>query len=173
MGLFLGSSQPYRGLDVILRAVTLLPDRSELPGLIAIAGPDPETIPTHPRIRKLGRIDDVPAVLAGADFLLNANRFSLFDLSNIEAAAAGKPLLLHSVGGNRALERLGAGCRSFEQLTPEALAKALAAMFSATGETLAELGRKSRRCYEEHLTAEAMWHRHLDLYDHAKVRIAV
>lgn len=172
-GLFLGSNQAYRGLDVLFEALAVLPDRRDLPGQVVLAGPDPDSIPSHPRIRKLGRVDDVPALFASIDFLVNTNRFCLFDLSNIEATAAGRPLLLHAVGGNKALARLGAGCRLFEPLTPEALARALEEMFSTSPETLAALGNESRQCYEWHLTAEAMWQRHLELYDKAESRIAV
>jgi len=173
LGLFLGSSQAYRGLDVLFQALALLPDRRELPGQIAIAGPDPDSIPSHPRARKLGRVEDVSSLLAAVDFLVNTNRFSLFDLSNIEAAAAGKDLLLHAVGGNKTLARLGAGCRLYEPLTPEALAKRLTEMFSMSRDALVAHGAKSRECYERHLTAKAMWRRHLDLYDKAESRIAV
>jgi glycosyltransferase involved in cell wall biosynthesis len=118
-------------------------------------------------------VEDVSPLLASIDFLVNTNRFSLFDLSNIEAAAAGKPLLLHAVGGNKALARLGAGCRLLELLTPEALAEGLVEMFSMSREALAAEGRKSRECYERHLTAKAMWHRHIELYDKAESWIAV
>jgi glycosyltransferase involved in cell wall biosynthesis len=171
LGLFLGSHQAYRGLDAIVKALSLLPHRRELPGRIVVAGPDPDSLPSHPRLRKLGPVEDVPGLLAEVDFLVNANRFSLFDLSNIEAAAAGKPLLLHAVGGNKALSRLGAGCRLFEPLTPEAIAAALIEMFSMPRAALAALGQRSRECYERHLTAEAMWKRHLALYDRAESRI--
>jgi glycosyltransferase involved in cell wall biosynthesis len=173
VGLFLGSQQAYRGLDVLLEAVKLLPPSSELPGVVVLAGPDPHAVPAHPRIRALGRVEDVPALLAAVDFLVNTNRFSLFDLSNIEAAAAAKPLLLHAVGGNKALARLGAGVRLFEALSPEALAVALAQMFDTSRETLSALGRASRDCYLRNLTAEAMWQRHLELYDRAGVGATV
>ncbi len=173
LGLFLGNNQAYRGLDVLFQALAFLPGRRNLPGQIALAGPDPDSIPSHPRIRKLGRVENVPALLASVDFLVNTNRFSLFDLSNIEAVAAGKPLLLHAVGGNKALARLGAGCRLFEPLTPEALAKGLIEMFSMSRDTFAAQGLKSRECYERHLTAKAMWRRHVELYDKAESRIAV
>ncbi len=172
-GLFLGNDQAYRGLDVLLKALALLPDRRDLPGQIAFAGPKVDSIPSHPRARRLGRVDDVPALLAGVDFLVNTNRFSLFDLSNIEAAAAGKPLLLHAVGGNKALARLGAGCRLYEPLEPKELATALVEMFSTSREVLSGLGARSRECYERHLTANAMWRRHLELYDKAESRVPV
>jgi len=173
VGLFLGSNQAYRGLDVLFQALALLPDRRDLPGQIAVAGPDPDSTPSHPRARKLGRVDDVPSLLAEVDFLVNTNRFSLFDLSNIEASAAGKPLLLHAVGGNKALARLGAGCRLFEPLTPEALATTLVETFSMSRDALAAQGAKSRECYERYLTAKAMWLRHIELYDEAESRVAV
>ncbi len=173
VGLFLGSDQAYRGLDVLLKALALLPDRRELPGQIAFAGPKVDSIPSHPRARRLGRVDDVPALLAEVDFLVNTNRFSLFDLSNMEAAAAGKPLLLHAVGGNKALARLGAGCRLYEPLEAKELATVLGEMFSTSREALAALGARSRECYERHLTAKAMWHRHLEMYDKAETRVAV
>lgn len=169
-GLFLGNAQPYRGLEVLLQALELLPDRKALPGRLLAAGPAREALPSHPRLRPLGRVGDVPALLATVDFVVNTNRFSLFDLSNIEAAAAGKALLLHATGGNRTLERLGVGCRSFSELTPETVAKELEAMFSTPRGELDALGRASRECYEKHLTADKMWTRHLELYDRVAVR---
>jgi glycosyltransferase involved in cell wall biosynthesis len=59
----------------------------------------------------------------------------------------------------------------FEPLTPEAIAAALIEMFSMPRAALAALGQRSRECYERHLTAEAMWKRHLALYDRAESRI--
>lgn len=167
VGLFLGNAQAYRGLDVLIDAVRLLPDRRKLPGVVAVAGPDPGTLPRHARLKRLGRVDDVAGVLASVDFVINTNRFSLFDLSNVEAAAAGKPLLLHAVGGNKTIARLGAGCRLFTELTPETLARALSSTFSMGREELRLLGERSRSCYLRELTAEKMWRRHLELYDRA------
>jgi glycosyltransferase involved in cell wall biosynthesis len=173
VGLFLGTSQPYRGLDLLFDALELLPDRKTLPGDIAVAGPDPDSIPSHPRVRKLGRVEDVAALLVNVDFLVNTNRFSLFDLSNIEAAAAGKLLVLHAVGGNLALARLGAGCRLFHSPSARALAEALGETFATRREELAMLGVRSRACYEQHLTGRSMWLRHVELYDRAESRVAV
>ena len=172
VGLFLGNGLAYRGLDVLIEAVSSLPPRRELPGVIAVAGPEPDALPSHPRLKRLGRVDDVSALLESTDFLVNTNRFSLFDLSNIEGAAAGKAFLLHAVGGNKTLRELGAGCQMFEDLSPRSVADALATMFSKTRDELVSLGRSSRECYERHLTAEGMWQRHLALYDQAASRYA-
>jgi glycosyltransferase involved in cell wall biosynthesis len=164
VGVYLGSPEPYRGFDALIAAVERLADT---PVVIAVAGPNPARVPAHPALRALGRVEDISSLLASADFLINVNRFTLFDLSTIEAAEAGKPLLLHAAGGNRAFERLGAGCVMLPDLQPATIADGLARMASADAATLAELGRKSRACWEQHLTPHAMWQRHLALYDRA------
>jgi hypothetical protein len=118
-------------------------------------------------MRALGRVDDVAALFASVDFLINVNRFSLFDLSTIEATEAGKPLLLHAVGGNRAFERLGAGCMMLRDLEPPTIATGLAHVASLEESMLLSLGRQSRECWERQLTPRHMWERHLALYDAA------
>ncbi len=163
VGLYLGSPEPYRGFDALIAGVQALPAGSNL--TIAVAGPDPRKVPTHPAIRALGRVEDVGALLASVDFLINVNRFSLFDLSTIEAAQAGKPLMLHAVGGNRAFERLGAGCVMLGDLQPQTIAECLTDIAAFSAATLAALGRQSRACWETQLTPRHMWERHLALYD--------
>lgn len=163
VGLYLGNAQPYRGLDALLAAFPLL--SHGVPGVVAVAGPAPESLPRHPRLRALGRVADVASLLRAVDFVVNVNRFSLFDLSTIEATEAGRPLLLHATGGNRTFQDLGAGCVMIPDLAPETVARGLTAMLSLPPERRDELGRASRACYEEHLTPAHLWRRHLDLYD--------
>ena len=163
IGLYLGSPEPYRGFDALMEAVRLLPLDADVG--VAVAGPDPGKVPPHPLLRPLGRVEDVGALLASVDFLINVNRFTLFDLSTIEAAQAGRPLLLHAVGGNRAFERLGAGCVMLGDLAPRTIADRLAEIASLDRTTLDALGQKSRTCWERQLTPRHMWERHLALYD--------
>ena len=132
---------------------------------IAVAGPDRSKVPAHTAFRALGRVEDVAALLVSVDFLINVNRFSLFDLSTIEAAEAGKPLMLHAVGGNRAFDRIGAGCVMLRDLEPRVIAECLTTMARLDAAELADLGRKSRACWERELTPTHMWERHLALYD--------
>jgi len=165
VGLYLGSAEPYRGFDALLAAAEMVPGTANL--AIAVAGPPVSKVPEHPLVRALGRIDDVAALFASVDFLINVNRFSLFDLSTIEAAEAGKPLLLHAVGGNRAFERLGAGCVMLRDAAPATIAAGLAQMASLDEPMLVALGRQSRECWERQLTPRHMWERHLALYDGA------
>jgi glycosyltransferase involved in cell wall biosynthesis len=168
VGLYLGSAEPYRGFDALMAAVDTLSTTLSL--TVAVAGPPPSQVPTHPLVRSLGRVDDVGSLFASVDFLVNVNRFSLFDLSTIEAAEAGKPLLLHAVGGNRAFERLGAGCVMLGDIEPGTIAAGLTHMASVEEPTLAVLSRQSRQCWERLLTPHHMWVRHLELYDTADVR---
>src|SRR5262245_33819041 len=163
--LYLGSAEPYRGFDALLSAVEMLSPTLNL--AIAVAGPPASRVPEHPLMRALGRVEDVAALFASVDVLINVNRFSLFDLSTIEATEAGKPLLLHAVGGNRAFERLGAGCMMLRDLEPATIAASLAHVASLEQSTLLALSRQSRECWERQLTPRHMWDRHLALYDAA------
>ena len=163
IGLYLGSPEPYRGFDALVEAVHLLPLDADVG--VAIAGPEASKVPPHPLLRPLGRVEDVGALLASVDFLINVNRFTLFDLSTIEAVQAGKPLVLHAVGGNRTFERLGAGVVMIPDLEPRTIADCLLQTAALDASRLDALGRQSRTCWETHLTPRHMWDRHLALYD--------
>jgi glycosyltransferase involved in cell wall biosynthesis len=163
IGLFLGNSQPYRGLDALLASLSDVP--ANVPGMVAVAGPPKDSLPRHARVRALGPVSEVADLLSAVDFVINVNRFSLFDLSTIEAAHARRPLLLHSVGGNRRFAALGAGCEELDDLAPATIAAGLARMFSMTPERRAALGASSGDCYERHLKPEDLWARHTALYD--------
>jgi len=163
IGLYLGSAEPYRGFDALAKAVEALPGHVKLS--IAVAGPHPGKVPAHSVFRALGRVEDVAGLLASVDFLINVNRFNLFDLSTIEATQAGKPLLLHAVGGNRAFERLGAGCVMLHDLQPVTIARGLVHLATVDEQSLRALGNRSRACWEHQLTPRHMWDRHLALYD--------
>src|SRR6266850_1065620 len=162
-GVIIPCAEPYRGFDALVEAVHLLPLDADVG--VAVAGPDPGKVPPHPLLRPLGRVEDVGALLASVDFLINVNRFTLFDLSTIEAAQAARPLLLHAVGGNRTFERLGAGCIMLDDLEPRTIVERLTEIAALDRASLDELGRKSRACWERQLTPLHMWERHLALYD--------
>jgi glycosyltransferase involved in cell wall biosynthesis len=165
--LFLGNEQPYRGLDALIAGATHLD--SGIRGVVAVAGPDRERLPRHSRLRALGRVSEVGDLLAAVDGVVNVNRFSLFDLSTIESAAAGKPLVLHAVGGNKAFRRLGAGCLMFDDIAPQTVAAALNCFFSLGEQERTNLGAASRRCWEEHLSPRRFIANHFALYDVAAV----
>jgi glycosyltransferase involved in cell wall biosynthesis len=165
IGLFLGSAQPYRGLDALLAAVDALPDST--PGRVAIAGPSRDAAPRHRRLLWLGQVREVSDLLQAVDFVVNVNRFSLFDLSMIEALEAGRPLLMHGIGGNLRFATLGAGCRLLSDLHPSTIARGLGELFTMDSAEREALGRQSRALYESELTPDHLWSRHAALYDNA------
>jgi glycosyltransferase involved in cell wall biosynthesis len=165
VGLFIGAPLPYRGLDVLLAAAASLP--LSVPGIIAVAGPPREKVRRHARVRALGPVREVADLLHAVDFVINVNRFNLFDLSTIEAAEAGRPMLLHATGGNLRFQQLGIGCMMLPDLEPATIASGLRDLFTMTETRRAELGDASRRCYERHLTPEHLWRGHNALYDRA------
>ena len=168
VGLFLGHAQPYRGFDRLLAALDHLPDPKVVPGVVAVAGPPVLKVPGHERVRALGPVNDVGDLLRAVDFFINVNRFNLFDLSIIEATEAGLPLLLHATGGNRTFASLGAGTVMIDSLETDAIAHGIDTMLCMRADDRLVLGRRSRACYESHLTVAHHARRHLSLYDHAR-----
>lgn len=158
IGLYLGNHQAYRGLDALMAAAPLVDDT--IPGVIAVAGPPRHHVARHPRLRPLGHVSAVADLMNAVDFVINVNRFSLFDLSTIEALEAGKPLLLHDVGGNKTFKALGAGAEMVADLEPATIAAGLSRMFAASAVTLGALATRSRDCYLTHLTRRHLWSRH-------------
>jgi len=165
VGLFLSSPLPYRGLDVLLDAIAALPP--SIPGVVAIAGSSRGVPQAHPRLRHLGLVRDVTDLLHAVDFVVNVNRFSLFDLSTIEAAEAGRAMLLHATGGNIRFHKLGVGAVMLDSLSTATVARGLEDCFTMADDRRAALGQASRRCYDEHLTLEHLWRGHTALYDRA------
>src|SRR5262249_46412269 len=153
---------PYRGLDVLLDGVAALPD--EVPGVLAIAGSSRSGLRSHPRVRQLGHVRDVSDLLHAVDFVMNVNRFSLFDLSTIEAAEAGLPMLLNATGGNVRFHALGAGCVMIDRLDRSTVAGGLEEMCTMSSDRRRALGEASRRCYDEHLTLAHFWNGHAAAY---------
>jgi glycosyltransferase involved in cell wall biosynthesis len=167
VGLFLGNALPYRGLDLLMGALDELPASSVLPGIVAVAGPAADGLPFHPRLRALGAVQDVADLLSVVDFVINVNRFSLFDLSIVEALEAGRPLLLAPVGGNLTVRNLGAGAVMLGDLMSTGVASGLTRMFALTAADRAALGARSRAVWEAHLSPVHLGARHLRLYDEA------
>jgi glycosyltransferase involved in cell wall biosynthesis len=167
--LFLGNAQPYRGLDALTAAIAHLPSSHDVPGVVAIAGPPVDVLPLSRRIQALGPVKEVGDLLSAVDALINVNRFSLFDLSTIEALESGCALVLHATGGNHAFDRLGAGTVMMHSLEPRAVADALTRVFTMGLAERVQLRQRSRQCYESHTTLRHLRDRHLAAYLHSHV----
>jgi glycosyltransferase involved in cell wall biosynthesis len=164
IALYVGNAQPYRGLDALLESIRLMPGVSEVPGVVAIAGPSIETIALSRRLHALGPVSEVADLLFAVDGVINVNRFSLFDLSTIEALEAGCPLLMHRTGGNKTFARLGAGALIIDDIAPATIARALTRFFTTDAEARRLMGRASRAAYDNHTTLRQLRDRHISLY---------
>jgi len=171
--LYIGNAQRYRGLDALLEALDHLPPRRTLPGVVVAAGPRRDALAFHRRLIALGAVTEVSDLMAAVDAVVNVNRFSLFDLSTIEALEAGCPVVLHGTGGNVAFERLGAGAVMLDDLQPTTIASGLTRCWSFTRDEQQGLARQSRDCYERHLTLRHLSERHVAAYEHAGGRVPV
>lgn len=151
VALFAGSLVRRKGVDVLCEAVRRV--AAEHPGIagqlrIWIAGEERGSAPEWaallaaaradralaPHLRWLGQRNDIPALLAAADFFLLPSRNEGLPLGVLEAFAAGRPALVTDVGdGRRLVEGTFEGVAAPRGIVvpredPAALAAALARM---------------------------------------------
>ena len=89
--LAVGRRTAQKGFDVLVQALP--------PGFtLDIAGEGPWTV-AHPQVRLLGRREDIPALMAGADILAVPSRWEGFGLAAAEGLAAGIPVVASDVDG--------------------------------------------------------------------------
>lgn len=156
--LAIGRRVPQKGFDVLVDA---LPDGVTL----AIAGEGPWT-PDHPRVRLLGRREDIPALLADADILAVPSRWEGFGLAAAEGLAAGVPVVASDVDGLR--EVVGdAGIL----VPPEDRGALRAALARLAGDSAlrSALGRRGRARAAERFDLRETVRRYEDLYRHLAV----
>ncbi|MFC0675420.1 glycosyltransferase family 4 protein [Brachybacterium hainanense] len=123
---------PQKGLDVLLDAVARLREDG-VPLDVRIAGDGPEEAALRTRIREdglpvtlLGRRQDVPGLLAGADLVVSAARWEGQPVFLQEALRAGRPLVATDAGGTALVT--GDAAVLVPPSDPEALAAAIAGM---------------------------------------------
>ena len=135
--LAVGTLEPRKGLDVLLRAYrTLLADDAELPPLVLVGpsgwGPalDHSGLPRD-RVILPGYADPatVKALVANARVLAYPSRYEGFGLPPLEALAAGTPVVASDLAAIR--EVLGPHACLVPPDDPDALAGALAAVLAA------------------------------------------
>lgn len=151
--LFVGLLRHYKGLDVLLQAMTSLPRDARL--LIAGAGPlraalqaQAQALELGDRVSFLGRVpdEDLPALYQAADaFVLPAlNRAEAFGLVLVEAMLSGLPCVTTEVGsGTSYVVRDGSSGFVVPPGSPQALAQALGRLAAdpALGRSLGQSGR--------------------------------
>lgn len=127
---YIGRHESVKGYDLFVEAGLRFLETHPTAHIVC-AGTGPIAPPTHPRWHELGRINDVPALMAASDLFTLPNRLTYYDLVLIEALAAGVPVLASDTGGNRDVAR---ACDAIDLCAPEPDA-ILAALNRAAGRT--------------------------------------
>lgn len=155
VALLVGSLIHQKHPELALEAIALA--RPGVPGLVLLVAGDGPLMPdlrriAGPGVRLLGHRDDVQALLAASDVVLNTSRWEGLSLALLEALWRGRPLVTTDSPGNP--EAVGdAGIVAPENA--EALAGAMVRMFAEPG-LLAMLGERARSRAEVHFDAHRM-----------------
>jgi GT2 family glycosyltransferase len=163
--LMVGTIEPRKGQDLFVNAILGLPSEIRADCRFIIAGKLwsyfqefwEEISPLVSSTTEISYVGDLPydevlKLIAGCDALVCCSRDDAFGLVVVEAAQMEKPSIVSNHVGAR--EVLGEGCSFvFPSGDVEALRACLLTAYNDR-DLLRDMGRASRRAYEEHLTRE-------------------
>jgi glycosyltransferase involved in cell wall biosynthesis len=156
---FLGRLEPEKGADLIPGIAAALP---EVEVLVAGAGSTP--VPPLPNLRLVGRVDAAP-FLRGLHCLVVPSRVESFGRSALEAMSLGVPVVHSGAGGLADLTRRGDGVLAHRaDLTPAAVATAVAKATDGSGTTMSAARRELARWYAREYSFGRCVERWLGLY---------
>ncbi|HUW84753.1 MAG TPA: glycosyltransferase family 4 protein [Phycisphaerae bacterium] len=147
---FLGRLSHEKGLDVLLRALALLPER--LPFHLTVAGDGPlrhelgelaSELGLNGRVTWLGFCEHITDVLHRADVCVVPSRTESFGLAVVEAMAAGVACVASCTGGIKEMITNGVDGLLVAPDDPQALAERLEALL-VDGQMRKALGRAAR-----------------------------
>lgn len=158
-----GRMEPVKDQATLLRAMTELPE-----WLLALAGDGPlrpelealaKALGVADRVRFMGRIAEIPAVLAASDVYVQPSRFEGFGLAVGEAMASGLPIVL-SDGPGFSAALVGETALRFPVGDASALSRCVRQAYAER----AERGPRAR-IQAESCSMEACAGKHFDLYE--------
>ena len=178
--LFVGRSDPVKGLDNLLKAISLLKRHKDL-HLIIIGGDDSsmsevrQTISTWEKCAIGGNIQLIGPVpheqmylyYNAADFCVIPSYYESFSLVALEAIACNTPILATDVGDIKAISHGCAHCRIIENNDPYLLSTCIDALFDVIQQqphqpyslprqyTWGDISEKISNCYYTLLTSSA------------------
>ncbi|HEX5386093.1 MAG TPA: glycosyltransferase [Gemmatimonadales bacterium] len=171
--IFIGRLVPYKGVDVLLRALERVPDLKldvvgtgpEMPRLRTLA----QALAVSDRVRWWGEYpdDDLPRRMADADFLVlpSVTVEEMFGLVVLEAMAAGRPVITTALpSAVREVNVPGTTGLEVPLRDVGALAQALETLGHDRG-LRGRLGQAGQRRVAEQFTQTAMAERHVALYE--------
>lgn len=161
-----------KGIDILIEATKLAcSTHPQVHTLIVGRGPEKPNLErlaysmqVQDNVHFLGFRDDVPDILADADVLVSPGRVSAFDLTILEALAAGIPVIATDVGGNA--EALGGGEAGLliDRPDPELLAKGITFLIENPQHRMS-LVQKGLALYNQHYTIDAMARSGISIYE--------
>jgi glycosyltransferase involved in cell wall biosynthesis len=157
--LWLGRAVPRKRLDLFLEAFALVRQRhpEARARLVGALGQDPASAPLLARFRDdpsvsisgpVGR-EQIPALLASIDVLVQPSLNENFGFSVAEAFAAGRPVVLGPSNGTASYG--GAGVFMFSEYEPAAVASAMERAAAARRAEPAALAARTREAAKNHL----------------------
>jgi glycosyltransferase involved in cell wall biosynthesis len=168
-----GRLAPGKNLDMLIRALQLLPDVH-----LALAGAGPDRVPlerlstslnVEDRVHFVGELDgsDIPAFLAAGDIFVFASDDETFGMSVVEAAIAGLPVVTTDIPVLREVltNDLGEASALFVPVNDHA-ALAAAVLHFWTAPELAEKLRSTGQSLAERYSVERMIEAYDDLIRH-------
>lgn len=171
---FLGRFDPVKRLDVLLDAVTSIPEGLR-PGKLLLAGDGPTRSVVEQRLATdewlgsnclmLGRQQDVPAFLRQTDYLILPSEVEGLPNAVLEAMAMGRPIVATRVSDVPSV--VGDAGFIAEPADVASLADAMMKMHRAGVDERAEMGRRARAKIEANhdldRIAERFWNIHSDV----------
>ncbi len=161
-----------KGLEDLIRAVTLLDDESTDRARIFFAGEGPLQAELEKLVRRLrvervvrflGFRSDIPDLLGAADIVALPSLREGLSMALLEAMAAGKPVIATAIGGIREATKDG----ECAILVPVQDAAAIAAAITELvvhPDRAARLGQRGREIYGQEYTVERMTSQYLRVY---------
>jgi glycosyltransferase involved in cell wall biosynthesis len=159
---------PIKRIDVLMDALDLDPKLAEKLEINVLGtGWNLEEMraraeKTHPRVKFLGFVSDVPQRLANSDLLLHLCPTEPFGLAVLEAMAADLPVLTPHTGGAAALIEDGVSGLHFRANDPQALVLKLRELLNADPAFLNRLVAGARHAVETRFSA----HQGIENYHH-------
>jgi D-inositol-3-phosphate glycosyltransferase len=186
--LFAGRIEPLKGIDTLLRAISILQERHPVAvqdTCVAIIGGDPwaddldvemerlqslrAELGIHDLVTFLGAKDQgvLPYYYAAAEMVVMPSHYESFGMVALEAMAMGTPVIASEVGGLAHLVRHNRNGLHVPSRDPEALAVALLRLLEdrTLRRNLGEQAHMDARAYDWDIIAQRM----VDLYHHAEM----
>lgn len=159
MGLWIGRDHCHRGFDLLVSAFDIIQKRGLNNIKIVCAGINRYI---NNNLVCLGYVKDIGGLLSAADFFINTDRYSYFNLSCLEAISMGKPLVLTKAGGNKELKKI---LNSIElvECEPDSIADGILRLISNV--SFYEKIRQSHEIYEKIFSPKAFCKQHEKAYN--------